>query len=234
MHLQYVCTNKWAYMLVYSTPSSFQSKKKKKELRVRNPTQLADVHKNKQSEYWQCSSLLCLLCTLHWLCPSPPLKRQTKKEAGMSKEFGLILIGHIICIICKKGIGSLKESWLKKKSQWIHISAATDWTWSFPNYSQGTHEKSSRNDEQERRENVEERRESGEVGRLQSTVIPFFFHRGIKSKLAGFSMIRKNHSRVFISYRRAVHHEFYVFFYVSFYIFIKPLCRWGKFKYSLQ
>lgn len=47
---------------------------------------------------------------------------------------------------------------------------------------------------------MEERRESGEDGRLESTVIPFFFHKANKSKLGGFSMIRKNHSRVFITY----------------------------------
>lgn len=51
-----------------------------------------------------------------------------------------------------------------------------------------------------KKEDVEERKESGEEGKLESIVIPFLFHRGIKSKLAGFSMIRKNHSSVFITY----------------------------------
>lgn len=51
-----------------------------------------------------------------------------------------------------------------------------------------------------RREDVEERKEAGEEGRLESIVIPFLFHRGIKPKLAGFSMIRKNHSTVFITH----------------------------------
>lgn len=76
-----------------------------------------------------------------------------------------------------------------------------------------THEKSS-DDEQEREENAGERKESDEEGKLGSVVIPFIFHRGIKSKLAGFPMIRKNHSRVFITYYEV--EELYTMSFMSF------------------
>lgn len=59
----------------------------------------------------------------------------------------------------------------------------------------------------------EEKEESGEEGKTESPVIPFLFHRGIKSKRAGFAMITENHSSVvFITHREVeeLHTEFYM------------------------
>lgn len=74
--------------------------------------------------------------------------------------------------------------------------------------------------------------ESGEEGKLESVVIPFLFHGGIKSKLAGFAMIRKNHSRVFITHYEL--EELHTMSFMCLFIFIKSLCPQVKFKYSPQ
>lgn len=114
-------------------------------------------------------------------------------------------------------------SWLKKMSQWIHISTATDWTWSFPNESWG-HMKSLQMMRREKRK-CGERKDGSEEGKLERIVIPFLFHRRIKSKLAGFPVIRKNHSKVFITYYEVeeLHTMSFMYFLCAF-LFSSSLC----------
>lgn len=120
--------------------SSFQSREERK---ARESTQPADVDENSRLEYWQRSVLLYIpkSCKIYCLCPLPPLKGKTqkKKKQQECKRFDSNWSGYYaaICIICSKGTERLGESWLEKMSQWIHISAATDWTWSSPNEPRG-------------------------------------------------------------------------------------------------
>lgn len=70
---------------------------------------------------------------------------------------------------------------------------------------------------------MEERKEGGEEGKLESVVL-------ISQKTCWIF-------RVFMTYygvKRAADHDFYVFFFMCLFIFIKSLFLPGKFKYSPQ
>lgn len=83
--------------------------------------------------------------TIYWLTDCvlflPSRGKQEKKSSR--NEYGVWFDSNcsgyyaVICIICTKGMRTLGESWLEKLSQWIHISAAADWTWNFPNEPRG-------------------------------------------------------------------------------------------------
>lgn len=167
---------------LYSTTSSFQSRE---EREARESTQPADVDKNSRFEYWQRSVLLYIpqSCKIYCLCPLPPLKGKQKKQQEC-KRFDSNWSGYYaaICIICSKGTERLGESWLEKMSQWIHISAATDWTWSFPNEPRGPMKKVFRWWEKKTRERGRKERRAGWTPSLH----PFSFHRGIKSSMLDF------------------------------------------------
>lgn len=111
-------------------------------------------------------------------------QRKTKKKQQECKRFDSNWSGYYaaICIICSKGTERLGESWLEKMSQWIHISAATDWTWSFPNEPRGPMKKVFRWWEKKTRERGRKERRAGWTPSLH----PFSFHRGIKSSMLDF------------------------------------------------
>lgn len=169
------------------------------------------------------SRIQCTGCVLFL----PPRCKPKKKESSRNDQrvwFDSNWSGYyvVICIICTEGTERLGESWLEQMSQRIPISAAADWTWSFPNESRG-HMKSlqmMRGKKEEERGRKKRRQDD----KLERIVIPFLFHRGIKSKLAGFSMGRKkNHSSIFITYYEVeeLHTMIFMCFFMRLFIFHK-------------
>lgn len=132
----------------------------------------------------------------------------------------------MICIICEEGTRRLGESWLEKMSQWIHISAATDWTWSFPNEARG-HMKSLHDDELERRDNVDERQEKRMKG-AGERCYPVLISQRLQIKACWiFNVEKESFQSIYyiLLSRRAAHHGFHVIFIRLFYfhkVFVSP------------
>lgn len=179
----YEPTHTWADLPVYIQLRPVFSREKRG--RPENPrnrqmwTRTADLNiGNAASSYTSLSHAKYTVCVL--FLPS----KENKKKQQECKRFDSNWSGYYaaICIICSKGTERLGESWLEKMSQWIHISAATDWTWSFPNEPRGPMKKVFRWWEKKTRERGRKERRAGWTPSLH----PFSFHRGIKSSMLDF------------------------------------------------
>lgn len=221
-----VCTHKWAYLPVSIQHHPVFSREKK----WRWCTQLADVDKNNQFEYWQRSVLLHLSriqCTGCVLFLPPRCKPKKRKQQEWPKSLVWFKLVGLLCCDLHNLYGGNREA----RRELIRANVTADSHFSggwldvkFSKWVSRTHEKSSDDEGKKKKKRERGRKKRRQDDKLERIVIPFLFHRGIKSKLAGFSMGRKkNHSSIFITYYEVeeLHTMIFMCFFMRLFIFHK-------------